>query len=299
MSWIFFALLAPAVYTVVNFIDKHVVSNEVKDYKGMVIYGTIMGLVVGTFFWIVTGFPTLPLQDTLIILSAGALTIWASALYFKAVSMEDASKIIILFQTMPIFVLILSIFLLKETVSALQIFGFFLILGSAIGIAIEKGQEKFKLSKTFWLVMAVNLLWALSAVMAKFAIQATSFSSILAYESWGLGIGGTLLFIFFPQIRNSFLESVRTVPKRALFLMFTNEGVFVLAKSITFYAYSIGPASLVSVLGSTQVLFGVLYGYILTTLLPKYFKEDVKKETIVQKLLWGVLFLVVIFFVGK
>lgn len=298
MSWLFYALLAPAINTIVNFIDKHIISNEMEDYRGFVVYGTIASLFIGTFFWMITGFPVLPLQDTMIALGSGMLSVWASVLYFKAISKEDASKVIILFQTIPVFVLILSVVVLKETITTLQILGFFLILGSAIGISIEKGQGKFKLSKTFWIVMAANLIWAISTILAKFSIQESSFESILAYERWGHGIGGTLLFIFVKPVRESFFKSIKTIPKKTLLLMFSNEGLIILAQSIELYAYALGPTSLVSVLSSTHALFGILYGYILTRLLPKYFKEDLKKEAMIKKSLLGILIIIGICLMG-
>lgn len=235
MNWILPALIAPAVYTVVNFIDKYIVSKEVRDYRGMPIYGTIMGFFIGTIFWIVTGFPLLSFRDALIVLTTGAFTIWAAALYFKAISTDDASKIILLFQMTPIMTLVLALMFLKETISSQQYIGFFLILLAVIGISIEKIEGKFKLSSTFLLILIVDLMWAISAVLIKFAINANSFSKILSFESWGIGLGGLILYLFFPNIRNAFNESIRTVRKRALGIMFANEGIFVLGKSITFF----------------------------------------------------------------
>lgn len=291
MNWILPALIAPAVYTVVNFIDKYIVSKEVRDYRGMPIYGTIMGFFIGTIFWIVTGFPLLSFRDALIVLTTGAFTIWAAALYFKAISTDDASKIILLFQMTPIMTLVLALMFLKETISSQQYIGFFLILLAVIGISIEKIEGKFKLSSTFLLILIVDLMWAISAVLIKFAINANSFSKILSFESWGIGLGGLILYLFFPNIRNAFNESIRTVRKRALGIMFANEGIFVLGKSITFFAYSIGPAALVSIVGSTQVFFGILYGLLLTLVVPHLIKEDLSKDSLPKKIIAaGILF---------
>ena len=188
IPWVIPALIAPAVYTIVNFIDKYIVSKEVKDYRGMPIYGTIMGFVVGTLFWIITGFPLLSLRDALIVLSTGMLTIWGAALYFKAISHEDASKLILLFQMMPVFVLILALLFLGEKITTPQILGFFLILSAVIGISVEKGKREFKISQTLLLILLVDLIWAASAILIKFAIDANSFSKILSFESWGIGV---------------------------------------------------------------------------------------------------------------
>ena len=75
MNWIFFALLAPAVFSVVNFTDKYIVEKEVKNYNGMPIYQTLMGLIIGTLFWIINGYPVLSIRDASIVIFTGILTV--------------------------------------------------------------------------------------------------------------------------------------------------------------------------------------------------------------------------------
>jgi bacterial/archaeal transporter family protein len=280
VDWLLTALLAPAVYTVVNFIDKYIVSKEVKDYRGMPIYGTIMGFIIGTIFWVITGFPVLSLRDAAIVLTTGAINIWAAALYFKAVTLEEASKIILLFQTGPLLTLLLAFLFLGEAITLTQFVGFLLILAAVMAVSIEKGKGKFKLSEGFILIFIVNLMFAVAAVLIKFAIEATSFSQILSFESWGLGLGGLVLYVAFPAIRNAFNQSLRAVRKLALGVMFFNEGLYVIGKSLTYFAFSIGSAALVSVVGSTQVFFGIFYGIIITLLVPKFIKEDISPTTL-------------------
>lgn len=296
MNWVFLALLAPAVYTVVNFLDKYLVSNEVKDYKAMPIYGTIVGLVVGTIFWVLTGFPVLSTFDAAIVLFTGMLTMWGVPIYFKVMSEEETTTVIILLQTIPVISLILAFFLLNEAISTKQFIGFIIILTSAAIASLNSTKGKFfSLSSSFFLVLIFNLMWALSGVLIKFAINANSFAQILSYESWGLGIGGVMLFILFPSIRNAFLKNIKSVRKRTLNVLFINEFIFVLAKGITFFAYSLGPVALVSVIGGTQVFFGLIYGFILTTLFPKFFKEDISRNTLLRKGFLAFLVLIGIF----
>ncbi len=289
MNWIVSALFAQSVITVVIFIDKYIVSKEVNDYRGMPIYTTIMGFVAGAVFWIISGFPILALRDAIIVIATGMLTIWAAALYFEAVSLEDASKLTLLFQMSPAFTLIMAVLFLKENISFSQLLGFVLIFGAAIWVSVEKGNQKFKLSRTFWLILIVDLMWAVAAILIKFALDANSFAKILSFESWGLGIGGTILYFGFSSIRDAFHESIRTVRRRALGIMFANEGIFVIAKSINYFAYSIGPAALVSVVGSTSVFFGILYGLVLTLFVPKLIKENILTEEMSKKLFAAIM----------
>lgn len=297
-NWLTFALLAPLVFTGVNFVDKYIVEKEVKDYRGMPIYGTIMGLIMGTLFWILTGFPILNLKDTLILLLTGSITIWAAALYFQAISMEEASRVILLFQMTPILVLIMSYIFLGERITLQQLVGFFLILLAVIGVSDSIKKGGFQLSKAFWLILAVDFMWAISAILIKFSINETSFTQVLSYESWGLGLGGLLLYAFFPSIRNSFNYSIKTVRKTALVIMFGNEGLFVFGKSLQFFAYSLGNAALVSIIGSTQVFIGIIVGIVLTIFLPHIIKEDITKTILVKKLALAVVMFIGLVLIG-
>ncbi len=291
MNWILISLLAPAIYTFNNFIDKYLVANKIKDYRAITIYTALVGLFGGTIFWLLTGMPTLETRDALIVILTGVLTICGLPLYFKALSEEETTTVIILFQSIPVFALILGYFILGETISTVQILGFTLILTATTLATLKKTKKKFKISSVFFYVLAFNFLWALAGVLIKLAINANSFKEILPYESWGIGIGGIALFLIFPGIRNAFLKTLKTLKKPTIGVLFGNEIVFLTGKVTTFLAYSLGPVALVSVIGGTQVFFGLIYGTILTLLFPKSFKEDISKKTLIRKGALGILVL--------
>src|SRR5205085_12378759 len=136
-----------------------------------------------------------------------------------------------------------------------QGFAFILIMCAVLGVAFEREVREIRLSPSLFLILIVDLMWAVSAILIKFAVEANSFSKILSYESWGIGLGGIILYVLFPSIRSAFHESYTSVRRVALGVMFINEGMFVISKSLIFFAYSIGPVALVSIVGSAQVFF--------------------------------------------
>jgi bacterial/archaeal transporter family protein len=293
MNWIFYALLSPALYTAVTFVDKHLVSNVVKDYKSLPIYSSIVGFVAGLLFWIITGFPFLSARDGLIVIATGVITSWSMFLYFKALENEQTSNINILFQMYPVLSLILAYLFLGETITQRQFLGFLLILAAAVGVSIQprKRGEKI-LSKAFFLILVFSFMSAVSSVLIKFAIDTTSFSEVLSFESFGIALGGLSVFLLFPSIRRGFLKNAKSIKNKTLKILFVNEGFFVLAKSLGFYALVLGPVALVTVLSGTQAFFGIIFGYILTKLFPKLYKEDVSSGGIIKKMGFAVLIVV-------
>lgn len=296
MNWLLLALLAPAVYAIVNFIDKYILEGEVEDWRSLPTYSSIMAVVFGIFLWVITGFPLLGIKDAVLVMFTGMLTIWGAVFYFKALSNNETSKIIILFQLGPLITLFLSFVFLKEMISSLQLLGFFLILFATLTISVDKKQSKYKFSAVFILILLADLLWALSYVVFKYVSNSASFAKIISFESWGFALGGFVLYFLFPSFRKAFVKTQKKVRKVALVLILLNEGIFLVAKLLTFLAISLGPVALVNVVGGTQVFFGIFYGFVLTKLVPKIFQENINKEGVAKKIIMAILTLAGLFF---
>ncbi len=128
-------------------------------------------------------------------------------------------------------------------------------------------------------------------VLYKFVTEDQSFVAILAYGSWGIGIGGLMLYLGVPSIRRAFHYDVSRMRRRGMAVIFANEGIFLFGKAVSFLAVTMGSATLVSVLAGTQVFFGILLGWILMLIAPAIFKEDVGRQDLIRKaLLASVMF---------
>lgn len=288
LSWVFYALLGTAIITVVIFVDKYNLTEQIKDYRGMAIYSAIVGLVVGTILWVVTGFPILDPKDGFLVVLTGMLSISSAAIYFYVIQRESGSKVIFLFQLIPVIVLILAVIFLKEELTIRKLIGFFFILiPSFLVSCMEGGKLKLSINKNTLLIILSDVITAISAVLFKFVVDAGSFSKVVAYESWGWAIGGVILFISIPGVRKAFIATTMSLKKSALVFVFGNELFYVISKLLFFLAISLGPVYLVNVINGTQVIFGVIYGIILTLIAPKIFREDVTKSGLLEKFLLG------------
>ncbi len=283
MSWLVYALLAPVIFTVVNFIDKLILEKHVHNPASMPPYLAVMAFLSGCVLFVVTGFPVPPLSDVAIVMFTGILVAVGALLYYRALSMEETSKVIVLIQIQPVMVLILSFLLLHETITAIQFVGFVLILGAAVTLSAKRGMGGIQFSKTLGMLLIVNFVWSLSVVMFKFVAAGDHFERFLPYESWGFALGGLLIFLFVRSVRDAFLESFRTIPKQAMAIIAVNETIFLCAKLLTLAAVALGPTALVSVLGGTQVFFGIVAGWILTVLIPSIYREEIAQRDLVRK----------------
>lgn len=297
MNWLFFAVLAQVFYTVVVFIDKYILEREIADYRGMPIYSAIIATIAGVLIWIVTGFPILSLKDGLLITLTGVLTTFGAATYFNALSDDEVSKVTILFQVQPVITLILSFLILGERISSPQLLGFILILLSAIGISLEKKLKKVRFSKVFFLILLTDFLWASAYVIFKFVVDSNSFSKVLSYESIGIGFGGLILYTFFPSIRKAFKKTNKKVRRRIIWFVSINEGIFLFSRLLKYLAISKGPVSLVDVVGGTQIIFAIVFGFFLTLFAPKIFQESISGIGLFKKIVMAGLVLLGLWFV--
>lgn len=294
MTWLVYALLAPLVFTVVNFIDKLILEKHIRNPLMMSPFVSVMALINGTVLWVLTGFPVLSLHDTVIVMLTGMLTAVGALLYYRALSTEETSKVIVLIQMQPVMVLTLAFLLLGETITVVQLAGFVLILGAVLALSVRKGMGGIPLSTLVPLVL-VNFLWSLSVVLFKFVAEAGDFTRLLSYESWGLALGGLLIYLFVPPVRRAFHSGIPAVPRRTLGVIAVNETIFVVAKLMTLAAVALGPTALVSVLGGTQVFFGIIAGWILTILAPAIYKENISQRELIRK---GIIALVLFAGIG-
>src|SRR5262245_53014581 len=140
MRWFFLALLAPALDTIIIFVDKYLVEHRVKDSHCMPVYAGIAAATLATTLWLVFGMPTTTASNTCLLLASGFMTVLGLALYFHALFKDDASYINIALQTTPILILIMSAIFLSQPLSPAQLLGFFLVFGAVVGASIEKKE---------------------------------------------------------------------------------------------------------------------------------------------------------------
>lgn len=296
MVWLAYAIASSAVYAVTNFVDKYVLENQIRDYRGLAVFTTMVGLVFGCMCWLLAGYPSLFTWDALLVGMTGMCTIWGLALYFRALATEETSTVIILMQMVPVITVLLSAVFLHETLTGMQIAGFMLIIAAVVGMYFKPGEFRIRPNAALLFISLASALWGVANVIFKFVASTGTFLQLMAFESLGIAAGGLVLVVLFPSVRAAFALTTRTCRTTAILFIVLNEIFFVTAKLLAYYAISLGPVSLVSVIGSTQVFFGILFGWLLTRVTVKLFNEDISASGIFKKITLSVMVFVGIWF---
>ena len=280
MSWLLFALLGINLWTFANIIDKNVVSKRVKHPLSALVIVNIPALFYGLIAFFITkvfsveGF-FLGLGWTFILL-----------LYYKALSLDEASKIIALYSMTPIFVSIFAFMFLGEAFGAEKYIGIILIVLGAMTISMKK-LGKFTFSKALPIMLLTVVVYAIMLIWMKTAIDKNGFSPIFTGMEFGIFLGSLSLLIV-----GKYRKEVMAAKKKTFGILFIS-GIFGVSGLICMImALSLGPASLISGIEQTQSLFVLFYVVILTHLKPHIIKEDITRGPLMIKI-FAILMMIV------
>jgi len=277
---IFFSILSPAIYGVNNFIDKLILEKYKISPIVITVYSGFFGFLAGLFILVFTGFYNADYKSIAIILASGFLGNIYLIPYFKALSQDETSRVVPLFQFVPIFVLVLSFFLLGEKLTTKQYVGCIAIICSSFFLSLQKSEMQIlKLRPAFWYMLLSSFLFSFSIVLYKFGVQEIPFWNTLPYEGFGMVLGALSILLY----RNNgkiFLSETKKFPKKIFVWMSINEGVFVLSRYTAYFALSLVAASIVNVLGGIQSFFVLIYGIVLSLWFPHIIKEIITKQTV-------------------
>ena len=294
---IIFSILSPAVFGVGNYIDKFLLEKHNIGYIVITIYGGIFAFIAGLVIIAFNGFHPIDTRSLLIILASGFLTSIYLLPYYKALSIDEASYVVPIYNFYPIFVITLSFILLGESLSFVQYLGSLIIVGAGFFLSVEKLNKKiFKLRPSFFYMIISSFLFSLAQVLYKFGVQEVSFLNTLPYEGFGIALGALSIALYRGNYKK-FIGETKSFKKRVFFFMGINESLYVLARYTGYFAISLIPVGIVSVLAGFQPLFVLIYGIVLSFWFPKIIKEIINKKILAQKVISIVLMIVGLYFI--
>lgn len=280
VEWFYFALLSSVLISGVNIVDKILIS----DYRipplvyVLVISATsLMPLVILPFFKL-TALPLATLAFTTLV---GFVRIYYTLPYFKALTIEEVSRVIPVLQFTPIFVLVMSGLILHEVLKPPDYLAFgLLVLGSTLfAIRLTKGV---RISLAFYLMIVSSFLLALYSVGLKYLFSIQDFYTIFIWVQFA----GFLTFfqlILFRPLRASLDTTRRRTSKKIGAVLVGEQAISYVSVFAYSYAIAHGPITLISAVGATQPLFVFLFATLLSYRFPRVLREGLTKMDLILK----------------
>ena len=274
MLWLYLALVAYFINSIVFVIDKYLLSGHIPKYHAYAFGVSILSL--SSVFLIPFGvsWPG-SFYFSLSILSGAAFFVGLMFLY-KSIKESDISIAATQTGTISaIFTYVFSIVILKETLPLLNVFAFvFLIFGIFLLGKIEK--------RVFLSAVLAGFFFGISYVLLKLLFSQTGFVNGLFWTRMGF-VGTAFLSLISAHVRGEVRLSFKHAPNKSKFLFLFNKVLAGIGFIILYFAISLGNVSLVNALLGFQFMFTFVLVLFLRDRISGI-RENTTKSILVNKL---------------
>ncbi|OGI74324.1 hypothetical protein A2737_02040 [Candidatus Nomurabacteria bacterium RIFCSPHIGHO2_01_FULL_41_71] len=288
-NWFLVALIAPLLWSIVNHIDKYMLSKYLKDrgVGALLIFSALASAVILPFilFFYFDQLFNLRILDLLTLVLVGFLSVLAFYFYLRGMDEEEASIVIPLFQLIPVFGYFMGYFILGESLNTAQIFSSLLVISGIIILAIEIDVDNKVTIKgrVLALVMASSFFFALHDTLFKKVALTESFVTAVFWQYVSLTIVGLLILALIKKYREDFFSMFRQMGGKLLSFNIMSELLYIVGNLANNFATLLAPVAVVLVVSSYQPLFVFIIGIVLTIFLPHVAMEKISTKHLFHK----------------
>ena len=291
-GFVVLTLTAAVCFAAGNVLDKIIMTVHVDRPLVKVFWYGLLAPIVGLpALWAgAVHLPPLPVLGVTIL--AGALFMASLLLVMQAMKTGEVSRLALLKQTAPLFVLVFSFALLHEVLSLAQYAGVGLLLVAGLLSSLDHPDDGLPVpafNRPFRLVLLASVLNALSVVFLKYALGETNVWTVFYGEQIGLFLLAPFILCAGDGVRREAWALARH-PGRSLGMIAASSIVF--AGAVISYTTAMNQASatLVAALNSINPLFTLLLVLALQQVGFSHFEERMTRSELVAKTLAVLLF---------
>ena len=283
MLWTVSILSSSFIYGLITAIERRLLTQYLPTMASFYIWIGISQFLLVAVLLLVRGIPT---EDSATDMSLAYLSglIWAVGLMlmFWGLKLEEASRVTSMFLTYPVFVAILALVFLGETVGSWQWVGIVSVVVGAILVSTRGSLRAgmVRVNRSLPILISASVFVAIALTLSKHVLDDTSILTTFVFRLLGM-VTATLPF-FVPANLRGWLQSFRE-PRSLAVLMACEFFLAHLATYLVTVATNNGPVSLVATLAATRPFFVFVVGAVLSVKWLRILDEPVTKETILQK----------------
>src|SRR3989344_3272774 len=208
MDWVIFSLLSRSLYAEDNIVDKVLIGKHLKDPVVLTLLYGIFPLLLSIGIIAFSGLNPIGFEPAALAIFAGVIQVPAIFAFYQAISKEEISRVIPLFQFTPPFALLLSFLFLREVLTTTYYFAFVLILLGGVLISIKKIQGVFKLRNAFWWMVLSSLIYAVQVVILKSLYANYPFWDLTIYLGFGEFLPTLVIILMVANVRSKVSKSL-------------------------------------------------------------------------------------------
>lgn len=286
MSWASIAILSAAIYGIITTIDSHLISKRMPGLRAFLLPISVIHLFYGSLFFYLFPFPeNIGLWPLTVAFGSSIIRIAGAIIMINLLKKEEISRVVPVVYTYPIFVALIAVPLLGESISPLQWLSIVIVVAGAVIVSFKQnpfGNAVWP-GKPFLALVGASLLLAMADITSKYALAYFSFWNMFSVNAFCI-FGVFFVFSMRPHVIRQLRDMNHR--NRSLGLMAFNETLTPIALTGSFWALSRGPVSLVSTIISSRPIFVVIYALILNYTLPRFLvKSTTSKAMLVFRLI--------------
>lgn len=306
MSYVLIALIAYFVVAVEIVIDKFLLSSKRVSHPA--IYAFYSGVMTAFVLFLIPlpKFHMIGSFDILIRIIAGIFFTYGILLLFYAFNKSEASRVMpVVGAIIPIVTFIISGLFFGEQLTLLQTVSVAILIlgGLLISFEIPLKINKKRFFVGFYFSILAGILLAIEASLFKYFSDGDNFLNVFVWTRFGVVLGALSLLLF-PTWRGYILKSFHGSPQKQRKNQVTGI-LFVLTKILggvgsilTKLAISLGSVTIVNAMVSTQYVFILAIGLLMSLRFPKIFQEKESILVISQKVISIVIISIGVFLIS-
>lgn len=282
MQWIIFAISAHFLWAVENVGTKYVIGNKIRNpYAFAVLFSGAMGMAVLLLPFLSVSFPA-P-HDWVFITLAGVLYFYAGLPYYKAIEIEEVSRINILWNLIPIISLPLG-WVAGDVFKSIQILAIFVLFGGGLlaSLHLRNGAGHPLISRALFLMLVSCTGYALEAVLFRMATKTTPVATAFVWMAM-ISAVSTLLLLGNAKVR----LGIKEVGHNAGFHFWLFLVILFICADVGMFlnqrALALQPAALAFSFEGLQTLFVFGMVAVINHLRPGVMREKLDKKSVALK----------------
>ena len=252
--WILVALASTVCFAGVSILDKYVLDRRLPSVVSFYAWVTLNHIVYVVILLGIIGIPWDAPGDKLLIAFLSGLSLGAGFVcMFLGLKLEEASRAVAITAVYPIYVALLAVAFLGESVDLVQWGAILLIVFGAMQVSLRGGSGQIlpRLSRGLPFLLATGIGEGVGFFAIKYAMDGLSLWTAIAFQQMGLLLAFGL--VSRPRAWRELAQGLRN--RKFLLLMVSGEGALpFLAIALSLWAVSLGPVSLVAALLATRPL---------------------------------------------
>jgi len=290
-SWIVFALIYPALFALINIVDKFLLEKRIRDYRCICLVVGFVALPAMIALLLLASWDTVTPARIGLGLFSGLLIAISYPIYFRMLSTEEVSRVISIYYAAPVLVTFFAAVILRETLLWWKYVAIIAAAAGAVLIGIERFERIPVMRKGFWVMMLMCVFIGIVNVIGKYLLESMSIWNVIGLEL--VGVSSLTLYIFSPHAR----KHVRIALKSLHLIMFSEYTTYA-AWLLWAAATAQASVALVSAMGSLQPLYVLLLMLALSAFMPHILKEVFTKKTLAIKAVAVLMIVIGTFFVA-